>query len=574
MERVGGGRSGSRPALVVGSLILAFLGLAIAKPWAPPGGDGTASPASPPAVAVASASLGPAPEVTRRAVAQAPWAPVPFVAGPVEAIPAIAVRAAVRLHETWGVRAVVQPVGGALEERWAAASPETFVTLGTGPAPVRALGVTAPSGLLVLDVRVSAIIGGTERWLDAEPVGGANPGSGYLLRPPRIGADWAAAWPAGTYRLDVLTAAGVGTFGVELAGPAELMVDPRPATQRWPGAGVTGFPTLPAATAAGVFIGALPLEPETPNLAPTLMGLGGRQTAGLGYGTAWLDTLSGQASQVTAFGVTAYAPAAVTFGVVAPDGLRVDSGKVVRLRPGLAGGPTGPADRAVGVPTDIEGRAGVVRQAVRFDEPDGRAWEPGTYAILVDGVGPNGHDTVGYLLTLLPGSARTTAVPLAATRAWARFSGRWGIAAGLLEPLDAPGRLAIRYAATPPEAVVSGGADFTTRCLEVNLIDTGLPILGIGHPTGIRPGAVEVQRVYLDGSVSLARPVTALSVLPGLTMVAPPEGSAWSPGWYRMVVHTDTARLGLPVCVGSSGPGYLTVPSDAGTRSVAAAGAG
>ncbi len=576
LERVGSARGSGLRALVVASVIVGFIGLALAKPWvgpAPSASGLSERPSSGPP------SDGPAAEIAPLIGDVAPWVATPYVVGPTPVVAAAAVRAAVRSRDDWGIRAVVEErasqgiVGSPLlVERWQSGGLDQYVAVSTGSAAIRALGVSAPAGVLIVDVRVRALVDGREHWLDVEPVDGGNPGSEILVWPPRVASGWLAAWPAGTYRFEILTAAGIGLLGVQLTGPGGTLTLPSGDGRVWAGSTAGGAPRGLSAAQAGLWVGVVAAadvaSPAATSAVPTsassVLPLGGRATAGLGYGAAWLDTVAGQGSTVAAYGVTAYLPGAVSLGVVGPDGMSIEDARLVRLHPGPSTASDGGVGRASPVVTTLSRQP--LRQSVRFDEPDGAAWEPGSYAIVVEGTVGASHDGVAYMFTLLPGSARHTSAPLAATRAWARFAGRWGIAAGLLDPLDAPGRLAIRYAATGPETILGGGADYTHRCLEVNLVDSTQPILGVGHPAGIRPGAVEVQRVYLDGSVTLARPATALTVLPGLTLVAAGEGSAWAPGWYRLIVHTDTTSISLPVCVGSAGPGYLAVPGDAGLR--------
>jgi hypothetical protein len=244
----------------------------------------------------------------------------------------------------------------------------------------------------------------------------------------------------------------------------------------------------------------------------------------------------------------------------------VHGARLVRLLPGTGSGSgiVSADNRARPIVDLLSDRP--YREAIRFDEPEGRAWEPGVYAVFVEGNGSAGNDVFAYVITLLPGTARQVAVPLAATRAWARFAGSWGVAAGVAEPIDSPGRLAVRFSPQQPEPLVAGGADFTGRCLEVNLLDTAQAIAGISHPYDVQLDAIGIERVYADGSVRQPLPAQARSVLPGLSLVSPGEGSTWAPGWYRLLVTWGGVTRALPVCIGAVEGNRLAVPPGVGVR--------
>lgn len=569
LERVGGDRSSALgPALLAG-LIVAFMAVALAKPWGTPGLAPTSS---------AGASVVPIPtnaqgdgrgEVRPRSGGSPAFIPGPLISPTTSA----AIRASLTARPAWGVRAVVEPVdagSGAVEpmiERWIRVDPDGWGSVPVDASTVRSVGVTAPTGTMVLDVRVVAQVGGREHWVDVEPVPGGPPGASVLLLPPRLDSGWALAWPAGSYRLLVLTTSGVVILGVRLAGSGLLEGAAIDASDRlWLGSPGGRWPQLAPDMGPGLFAGVMPeaVVVGVPGPDPAVLSLGGRSTAALGIGSTWLDTISGQPTAVAAHTISGHLPRAVAIGVVAPGGLDVHDGRLMRLLPGAGGGALSAADRARPVIDLLANEP--LREAVRFHEPDGRAWEPGVYAILIEGNGPAGRDVLAYVITLLPGSARQIAAPIAAARAWARFAGQWGVAAGLRDPLDAPGRLAIRYAAQQPESITGGAGDFSRRCLEVNLLDRAQPIVGISHPYSVQPDGVGIQRVFLDGSVELPQPAVARSVIPGLTLVAAAEGSTWAPGWYRLLVRSGGTLVSLPVCVGSVDGSHLAVPATAGQR--------
>jgi hypothetical protein len=253
----------------------------------------------------------------------------------------------------------------------------------------------------------------------------------------------------------------------------------------------------------------------------------------------------------------------VVIGAAAPPGTRILAARLARPMPANPIGEPVAVD-VEPVVTSLDQGPG--RDVAWFEAPGGRAWPPGVYVVALETTSPAGGGQLLYATTLLPGSARSTSVPLAAARTWSRFAGAWGVAAGLVEPLDGPARLAVRYAAQTPEPVSASGADFSRRCLEVNIVDTATPILGLTHPFDQAPDAIRLERVYLDGTASLPAPSVARSVVPGLTIVAAGEGTAWPPGWYRLVIRTGDAAIALPVCVGEVGGTLLRVPPGAGSR--------
>jgi hypothetical protein len=548
----------------------AFVGAALLKPW----GDGSRrEPVTPSPVASDAVRL--VPDVLPPPAVSG-WAGISFVPGPRPAIDPAIVRASLRAEPRWGIRAVVdvspdgQPTTPAhLEERWAPAGPGGGASPATNGYPIRALGVTLGPGTVALDVRVLREVRGRERWLDVEPVGGGNPGATVLFWPPRGPAGWGTTWEPGRYRFFVLTADRVVDLEVFLLGSNPPNVPADSDAQLWQGSTPRGgWLGLETRLGEGPFAGVIATDSgvSSDHLVPVLVPLGGRPVASLDLGSAWLGPTGERSAAAGA--PAAYLPTAVAVGVAAEPGLRIDTARLVRMLP------DGPASRpvlldtAVPIVTNIDDVPR--RDVVGFEAPGGRPWPAGIYAVQLVATGPAGLLTRTYPITLLPGSARSVPAPLAAARAWARFAGSWGIAAGLREPLEGPARLAIRYAPQVPEPVAARGADFSRRCLEVNLVDTAQPILGISHPLGAAPDSIGLERIFLDGTTAGPDPAVARSVVPGLTLVAAREGAEWAPGWYRLILGQDGSATALPFCVGRVIGSMLAVPADAGRRVAAA----
>jgi hypothetical protein len=551
--------------------MVVFVGIALLKPWGdrPEASREQAVDTPPPSHGRSSSADLIAPAEPLRG---STWAAVPFVPGPEPAFDAAVVRANVRARNAWGIRAVVDESaaqgtpGRDLRERWASALPGGGVSPATNGYPIRAMGVTLPAGTVALDVRVTREVRGRERWVDAEPVAGSNPGAAVLFWPPRGANGWPEAWEPGEYRFYILTVDGV----VDLAAflPGGTVQGDAPATEAplWNGSVVRGgWLGLDSNLAEGPFAGVIPPDPRAgpDGPLPVVLPLAGRSAATLDLAAAWLGSAAGRdPGGTTPTTASVYLPRAVALGAGAPAGSTIDGARLVRLLPGDPLTRPLVLDDVPGVVTNIDDIP--YQDVVRFEAPGGAPWPAGVYAIEVAGSGPGGTAVRSYGITLLPGSARAVPVPLAATRAWARFAGRWGVAAGLLEPLDGPARLAVRYAAQAPEPTVSGAADFSRRCLYVNLIDTAQPILGLGHPVDAAPDSIQVQQVFLDGTRALPAPAVARAVIPGLSLVAAGDGSTWAPGWYRLIVTQGTASSALPFCVGSVTGSVLAVPPQAG----------
>jgi hypothetical protein len=576
---VGSGVPARNRVAVVVAAMATFLVAAVLKPW----GDGARPQLAPPISSPASTPSGDRAAVEHSVpatVVQSGWAAVPFVPGPEPVIPAAAVQSSLRPHPGWGIRAVVDQApearstaGADLAERWTPIDPGGGVSPATNGFPIRALGVTIPAGTMAFDARVLSEVRGHERWRDVEPVGGGSPGASVLLWPPRSSGGWGTAWAPGRYRILVLTPSGVVDFGVYLPGSTASSGPADPDARIWNGSEANGgWLGLDTQLGEGAFAGVIPPDPRggRDGPLPVVLPLAGRPGSTVDLAEVWLGRDGGAFSSTAT--AKAYLPRAVALGVAAPPGATIASARLIRLLPeGTAGQPTVLED-APAVVTNIDDEP--YREVVRFEAPGGRPWAPGAYAIQLSAMGPSGGRLLRYPITLLPGSARAIPAPLTAIRAWSRFAGSWGVAAGLLEPLEGPPRLAVRHAPQTPEATISGGADFSRKCLEVNLVDAAQPILGIAHPVDWVPDEIAVQRVFLDGTVATAAPSVAPSIVPGLSLVAARDGAAWSPGWYRLILSAPGPTTALPFCVGQVSGSSLLVPPQAGLHAASAGGSG
>ena len=576
---VGPGPRARHRVVIAVTVMATFVGAALLKPWGdgarPQLGAPSSSPASSPAADVATVD-----RAAPARVVEPGWVAVPFVPGPTPAISATAIQASLRVHAGWGIRTIVdqstdaRSTGAAdLAERWAPLNPGGGVSPATNGFPIRALGVTLPAGTIAFDVRVLQDVRGHDRWLDVEPIGGGNPGASVTLWPPRGPQGWATAWGPGQYRILVLTRDGIVDFDVFLPGSTGSTGAADPDVPIWNGSEAHGgWLGLDTQLGAGAFAGVIPPEPRIgqDGPLPVVLPLPGGAGSSLDLAGIWLGRDAG--ALAVAGTASAYLPRAVALGAAAPPGSTIESASLVRLLPEGPNGQPIVLHSTFAVVTNIDDEP--YREVVRFEAPEGRPWAPGVYVIQITATGPAGSQLAAYPITLLPGSARAVPPALTAARAWSQFAGAWGVAAGLLEPVEGPPRLAIRYAPQTPETMVSGGADFSRRCLEVNLVDAAQPILGLGHPIDWGLDSIQVQRVFVDGTVARAAPAVAQSIVPGLSLVAARDGAAWSPGWYRLILRRADVTTALPFCVGQVAGSSLVVPPQAGLHAASVGGSG
>jgi hypothetical protein len=545
-------------AIVMAAIAGLFVVLAIVKPWE------LGRPEGPSALA------DPTPIPSTPSIAPTPAIPEPL---PIELPGWAALAAATEPRDAWGVRVLTDvPAGGrsaplgsgsvplpdgkALAEQWfPARAPFSgppgrlerraglarLLIVPPGEAPIRLLALTSPADAAPLDIRLWRLsLGGLERLDAARPAGDTGLGDWYLL-PPTVDGRVLPAWPAGWYRIDVLTADGVSRVG--------LRVDEGPATlDRW-----TLLADGPVVASATVADGPEPADrglagqPDRPEafmvIGDVVASLPVRFAEALDEWRSWLGAFPGEGPIDLPRTAAIHIPDAAGFGLRFPDGateIRLTATPLVgpgrphaASRVGLHAGPEGGSPWAV------------------VDAPAGRSWTPGIHrldAIWRDGTGEVRR--ASYHVDLLAGRSTPTPTMLAATRAWARHVGRSGVVAGLVEPLQVPpSKTAIQVAvqtpaATPLEAV---GRDAACR------IGDGLA--GTRRPVGILTGAstgidaVDVLEIQAYARPRLVASRAVIEPLPGLVVLGPDDPAGWAAGRYAVQLRTATELLTYGFCV-------------------------
>lgn len=457
------------------------------------------------------------------------------------------VRAAVRPHGTWGIRAIVgrpsallAPAGDLRYEEVWSALPAT-----TGSAPtidiepndrtVVAIGITFPPSHTPIDARVWLVRPDRLDWMDTQALEPSPSGGGFLYRV--IGDDGSIQnWPAGRYRMDILVDGSVRRVGFTLPNRFEIVPDgaappPLQADLVDPaGSALPGYPVGPFVTASG---DSIPLRVEGgPPLTET---------------EAWLNVDPGTGRAPRSRVATVFVRSATGLGVILPAGATVRRSEASRLAPEpLRGEPLLVADDASHGPQAAH---------VLYRPPGGGAWTPGVYRISVTWDDPAGRHARSWHVELRPGPVGELPQLLLAARGFARYAGVSGVVVGTAEPLEGgPRSVAIRLLHATP--AVDGGIPQRDRvpCDGVR-VDGLAGVIGLAGPVGARAPTV-VARVLFEFNRSGEQPLlTAAGDVPGLTLIAPAGEPPLPSDAYQLRVDDTTKPAGATVCLSVSPAG-------------------
>jgi hypothetical protein len=253
-----------------------------------------------------------------------------------------------------------------------------------GDASVLALGVTFPAGDAPRDVRVwLERTGGGHEWIDVVPV--VRPAADDPIVLMRL-SDSGSIEPfeAGHYRLDLLDKARIDRIAVGVADSTGTIPGPSP----WP---VTESRLVPAdrsdpsAVRFGLFA----------TVDGFAVSLPVAQSRPLDEVDAWDATRAEPAAGTTPAVVTAFLPRATGLGVMLTSHASVELALLSRLAPT----PLVPVPPVRGGISDIQGRT----PYVVFGGPDGRALEPGVYALSVSWTDAGGLHASTWHVELRPG---------------------------------------------------------------------------------------------------------------------------------------------------------------------------
>lgn len=578
------GRRGPDPAALVAVLAIAFLGLAIAKPWS--GGRVEASPAPSPSV-VARASPSPSPASSSIRVDAVDWPTL---------------MAAVVPHDAWGIELLSSPGGSTavqgrtitlaggqrLVDRWwpilalpddpapggsASASRPPMqapggavsTVLGNGPAPIRFLGVTSPAVEAAIDLRVWFVPedGSAARWLDIRPLVGDLGLGEWILPPPLDGGTPLAQWPSGFFRIDALVGSGIRRMWFIIpptttrpTGAALVTAGPAPVNP------LDSAPQPPDPGSGDGPEGFLEVQGTSIDLPSTL-------GPSLDESGAWLAATAGERPTVEPSVIDVYAPGTTGIGVRYPAQATALEATLVSL----SGSPPRVIRGGIPMPAAVSGRlttgtitgpTGEIPWA-QVDLAGGGTLLPGDYRLDVawrDGVGRLHRASLH--VGLLPGPRSSTPAFLTAIRGMARYAGDSGIVTripGRIEGVgaDAFVQLLPEPPGLPPDPIDTLG----TTCDGAAMVDASQSLLGIAHPARQEVRTATLERLFVDGRAIAIAVRTVIDPLPGLTLIAPAL-RAWAPGWYRVTLTGPTGADAYPLCIAPVGePPH--VPADAGS---------
>lgn len=526
--------------VVIGTLIVVIgLGAAVAKPW-----NASADPTNAGVDSESSGNSTTTPVPPSAAPSPAIAAVLPRILRPVNTASFATwsdVRAATKVHDAWGIRAIVgrparllAPAGDLrFEEIWnalpAAARNPPPIDIEPNDQTVVAIGITFPAAHTPIDTRIWLIHPDRLEWIDTEPFDPSPAGGGFLYR--SLGADGVVRnWAAGRYRIDVLVDGGIRRFGFTLPNRFEIVPDrtepaPAPANLIDPVGGA--LPDLPVGlfmTASGVSI---PLRADS---GPPLTEAG-----------AWLDVDPGTNRAPRSHVAAVFAPAATGLGVRLPDGSVIEHSAFRRLAPEpLAGDAELVGEALDSAPPPAN---------VLYRPPGGGAWAPGVYEVSVVWTDAAGRHHRAWHVELRPGPTQTTSAMLVAARRLARFAGATGVALGTAEPLEGgPRWVTIRLLRAGQASRTGIPLRDRVPCDGVR-IDGLSGVIGLAGPANGPPPKV-TARVLFEFNRSGEQPLLmAAGDVPGLTLVAPAGAPPLPSDAYQLRVDDTTNPAGASVCL-------------------------
>jgi hypothetical protein len=353
--RVGRRRRRIDPTVPAIALVVAIVAVGVAKPW---------SDNQPAVVPPAATEAPPAPA----AVVESEW---------------LRVVRAVRPHDGWGIRAIVDRPSGFVES-WAPAiggtGDGTFASAFLPDDPVVALGVTAPRGTRVEAVRMWRELRVGNEWLLARPVL-TDP---IILQAPETGAAFDdGRWPPGRYRVDVLVGKHIRRIALTLPDASGTI--PLGLSSRRLADGLVGVrDTDPSFVRTGLFA-------AVDGRGVALRALPGRP---LDEAAAWSAAASGDHGNASPRVAIVTIPRVTGLGVMLTVRAQVRSAMLERLAPG----PLRETPAAIGGVSSMRGQI----PYVAFEMPEGGAIQPGVYAVSVDWTDESGDHARTWHVELRP----------------------------------------------------------------------------------------------------------------------------------------------------------------------------
>lgn len=387
-----------QPVVLGVAVVLVALVVAVMKPWeSSAGGVAEASPTESTAPDASRASGAPSSQPSRQ----------PPAGGGVDTedgIPAMRwtdIAGIVGSHATAGVLALTGHVSrftGAGADVGLAASwvPADSAVDGVGPNPgvrsgdasVLGLGLTFPAGDAPLDVRIwlerpdNAL-----EWIDAVPVARPRPGDAMVFTRPGAGGS-IEPFEAGHYRIDELRSGGIDRVNVGIADSTGTI----PAPTDWPITEtrlVRATQSDPSAVRFGLFA----------TVDGFAVSLPVAQRQPFDETDAWDASRAAPQRGTAASIVSAFLPRATGLGVMLTSHASVEHAVLNLLSPSpfmpLPPIPIPP----VGGISESQGRT----PYIVFEGPDGRALEPGVYALTVSWTDAGGSHTGTWHVELRPG---------------------------------------------------------------------------------------------------------------------------------------------------------------------------